>query len=287
MRIAFREALLTFKRSPLLSVLGISTIAFSLFSFGLFALVAINMKDAIRQVEDRVEIRAFTADGTPQDAISTSLDDIRAFPEVSDAGYVSPDSALVKSRTELAEFSDVFDATILPGSLEIRINEGFTDPVSVQRLADRIATYPFVTDVQFGEEWVENLHRVRNIVAIVGSGLSIVFAIVSMLIIGSTIRMAILSRAREIEIMRLVGATNSFVRMPFLVEGIIKGALGGALAIGLLWALHRVMSSYLPDILFLTSQQILLGILIGSSLGLISSQFSIGRHLKTVWKDPS
>jgi cell division transport system permease protein len=283
--LALREALLAFKRAPLLSVLGITTIAFSLFAFGLFGLVALNIREALRAVEDRVEVRAFLVDGTSEDALSAVLGDIGAFPEVREVGYVSPDSALSRSREELAEFRDVFDASVLPGSIEIRLREGFRDPVSVQALADRIATYPMVDDVRFGQEWVAKLYNVRTIAVFAGTGLGIVFALVAVLIIGSTIRMAVLARAREIEIMRLVGATNGFVRLPFLIEGLIKGALGGLLAVGLSWLAHTAVSRSLFETVFFTSSQIALGILAGAALGFTGSLLSVGRHLRAVWRD--
>ena len=285
MRLAFREALLAFKRAPLLSVLGITTIAFSLFAFGLFGLVALNIREALRVVEDRVELRAFLVDGTSENALAAALGDISAFPEVREVGYVSPDSALARSREELAEFSDVFDASVLPGSLEIRLNEGFRDPVTVQALADRIATYPFIDDVRFGQEWVAKLYRVRTLSVMAGAGLGAVFALVAVLIIGSTIRMAVLARAREIEIMRLVGATNGFVRMPFLIEGLLKGALGGALAVALTWLTHTVVSQSLFETTFFTPAQAALGVLAGAALGFLGSMVSVGRHLRAVWKD--
>ena len=285
MRLAFREALLAFRRTPLMSLLGITTIAFSLFAFGLFGLVALNIREALRLVEDRVEVRAFLVDGTSEDAIATALGDIAAFPEVREVGYVSPDSALARSREELAEFRDVFDASVLPGSLEIRLREGFRDPVTVQALADRIATYTFVDDVRFGQEWVAKLYRVRTLSVMAGTGLGVVFALVAVLIIGSTIRMAVLARAREIEIMRLVGATNAFVRMPFLIEGLLKGALGGALAVGLTWLMHTGVSRALFETVFFTPAQASLGVLAGALLGFLGSLMSVGRHLRAAWKD--
>ncbi len=285
MRLALREALLAFRRAPLLSVLGVITIAFSLFAFGLFGLVALNIREALRVVEDRVEVRAFLVDGTTEDALAALLGDIGAFPEVREVGYVSPDSALARSREELDEFRDVFDASVLPGSLEIRLHEGYRDPLTVQNLADRIATYPAIDDVRFGREWVAKLHRVRTVSVLAGTGLGIVFALVAVMIIGSTIRMAVLARTREIEIMRLVGATNGFVRLPFLIEGLLKGALGGLLAVGLAWLTHTAVSRSLFETVFFTPAQIALGVLAGATLGFLGSLMSVGRHLRAVWRD--
>jgi cell division transport system permease protein len=285
MSLALREALLAFRRAPLMSALGITTIAFSLFAFGLFGLVALNIRAALLEVEDRVEVRAFLADGTTEDAIAALLGDIGAFPEVREVGYVSPDSALARSRAELAEFSDVFDASVLPGSIEIKLREGARDPVTVQAVSDRIATYPAVDDVRFGREWVEKLYRVRTVAVYAGVGLGIVFALVAVIIIGSTIRMAILARAREIEIMRLVGATNGFVRLPFLIEGTIKGTLGGLLAVAMTWLAHGLIARTLFESVFFAPSQVAIGIAAGAALGFVGSLVSVGRHLRAVWRD--
>jgi cell division transport system permease protein len=285
MSLALREALLAFRRAPLLSALGITTIAFSLFAFGLFGLVTLNIRDALRAVEDRVELRAFLVDGTSDDALAAAMSDIGAFPEVREVGYVSPDSALARSREELAEFNDVFDASVLPGSIEVRLREGSRDPVTVQAVADRIATYPFIDDVRFGLEWVTKLYAIRTAAVYAGVGLGIVFALVAVIIIGSTIRMAVLARAREIEIMRLVGATNGFVRLPFLIEGTIKGLLGGALAVAMAWLAHTAVSRMLFETVFFTPAQAAIGIAAGATLGFLGSLLSVGRHLRAVWRD--
>jgi cell division transport system permease protein len=285
MSLALREALLAFRRAPLLSALGITTIAFSLFAFGLFGLVTLNIREALRAVEDRVELRAFLVDGTSDDALAAAMGDIGAFPEVREVGYVSPDSALARSREELAEFNDVFDASVLPGSIEVRLRDGSRDPVTVQAVADRIATYPFIDDVRFGLEWVTKLYAVRTAAVYTGVGLGIVFALVAVIIIGSTIRMAVLARAREIEIMRLVGATNGFVRLPFLIEGTIKGLLGGALAVAMAWLAHTAVSRMLFETVFFTPAQAAIGIAAGATLGFLGSLLSVGRHLRAVWRD--
>ena len=285
MRLAWREALLAFRRAPLLGALGVTTIAFSLFAFALYGLVAVNISAALRAVEDRVEIRAFLADGTTEDALTALLGDIGAFPEVLEAGYVSPDSALARSREELAEFADVFDASVLPAAIEVRLREGARDPITVQAVADRIATFPAVDDVRFGLDWVRQLYRIRSIAEVAGVGLGIVFALVAIIIIGSTIRVAVLARAREIEIMRLVGATNGFVRLPFLIEGTLKGLLGGLLAAGLAWMAHGVVTRTFFETVFFSPAQLAAGVAAGAVLGLLGSLLSVGRHLRAVWRD--
>ena len=281
--ISIQTALTAFRRSPLLSVLSITTIAFSLFAFGLFGLVALNIRNALQRVEDRVEIRAFVADGTPIESITAASDEISKYPEVSKVDIVTQEQALVRARKELGEFSDVFDGQFLPSSLDVKLKPGFRDPKTVRKIVDQVKGYDFVDDVRFGEEWIAQLYRLRNIAGVAGVALGLAFAAVAIIIIGATIRMAVLARSREISIMRLVGATDGFIRRPFLIEGSIKGVLGGVLALVLTYMAMRVLDQYLHfQTAFFDRRLATLGIIFGALMGLLGSAVSVGRHLRRV-----
>jgi cell division transport system permease protein len=278
-----RTAFAAFGRAPLLSALSVTTIAFSLFAFGLFGLVALNIRNALRRVEERVEIRAFVAEGTPIERIRSVSDSIAAFPEVLRVEVVTQDEALERARKELGEFKDVFDGQFLPSSLDLRLKPGFRDPATVRRVADHLRDYDFVDDVRYGEDWITQLYRIRNIAGIAGLALGLAFAAVAVIIIGATIRMAVLARSREISIMRLVGATDGYIRRPFLIEGFVKGILGGALALGLTWLAIHVVSGYLSfQTVFFDQRLALVGLAAGAVMGLVGSAFSVGRHLPRV-----
>jgi len=134
--------------------------------------------------------------------------------------------------------------------------------------------------VRYGEEWIEKLYRLRNIAGIAGLVLGLSFAVVSVIIIGATIRMAVLSRAQEISIMRLVGATDGYIRRPFLIEGIAKGIMGGLLALLLTYVARTLIDRYLIETVFFDMRVTFLGLLFGALIGLIGSSFSVGRHLR-------
>lgn len=279
---SIRDALIAFRRTPLLSVLSITTIAFSLFAFGLFGLVALNIREALDRLEDRVEIRAFVADGTAPESMAQAASDIAAYPEVLATKSVSQDEALVRAKKELGDFRDVFEGAVLPASIDVRLKPGFRDPATVKRVSARIRAFSFVDDIRYGEEWIEKLYRLRNVAGIAGIVLGLSFAGVSMIIIGTTIRMAVLSRAKEISIMRLVGATDGYIRRPFLIEGLAKGILGGLLALLLTYVTRTIIDRYLIQTIFFDARVTLLGLLFGAMLGLLGSAFSVGRHLRRV-----
>ncbi len=279
---ALREAFATFRRAPLLSLLGILTIAFSLFAFGLFGLVAVNIREALQYVESRVEIRAFIIDGTSPEAAAAALTDAQAFPEVDSVRFVSSDQALARARNELPAFQDVFEEDVLPASLEIWLKPGYRTPTAIETVAQRMRSYEFIDDVRFGAEWIDQLYHMRTIASFVGLGLGLAFAFVSVIIIGSTIRIMVLSRAREISIMRLVGATNGFIRLPFLLEGFLQGILGGLLALGLTWATHLLIKRDLMQTVFFDPQTAAIGVFAGAALGFLASTFAVNRHLRKV-----
>jgi cell division transport system permease protein len=281
--LALRDAFTAFRRAPLLSALSITTIAFSLFAFGLFGLVWLNIRSALLRVEERVEIRAFVADGTEVEALALAANEIARWPEVATTDIVTKDQALERARRELGEFKDVFEAGFLPASIEIHLKEGHRDPATVREVATRMDRYVFVDDVRFGEEWISQLYKLRNIAGVTGGALGLAFAAVAIIIIGATIRMAVLARSREISIMRLVGATDGFIRRPFLIEGFAKGILGGALALLLTWLAMLAIERYLHfETTFFGGQVAIAGLLFGALMGLLGSMVSVGRHLRKV-----
>jgi len=277
-----REALTASRRAPLLSALGVVTIAFSLFAFGLFGLVAINIRKALDQVEERVEVRAFVSDSTDIESVAAAMKDIGEFPEVLRVDYVSKEKALERARKEMGEFADVFEAGVLPASIEVHLRPGMRSPASVRSVADRMKTYSFIDDVRYGEEWVEKLYRLRNIATVAGIALGVAFAAVAIIIIGATIRMTVLARAKEISIMRLVGATDMFIRLPFLIDGLVKGVLGGLLALVFVWVANRVVNEYFIETIFFDRQLVFLGVVGGAVMGVLGSLVSVGRHLRRI-----
>jgi cell division transport system permease protein len=280
---AFRDAFFATRRAPLLTVLSITTIAFSLFAVGLFGLVVLNIRQALEKVEERVEIRAFIAEKTPVEQIALAAGDVAKYPEVQTADLVTQEQALERARRELGEFKDVFEAEFLPPSIDIHLKPGYRDPESVHRVANRLKAMSFVDDVRFGDEWITQLYRLRNIAGVAGLALGLAFAAVAVIIIGATIRMAVLARSREISIMRLVGATDGYVRRPFLIEGFIKGILGGLLALCLTWVAIRLVAGYLSfETVFFDQTIALIGIACGAMIGFLGSAFSVGRHLRHV-----
>ena len=282
----FREALISLIRRPVLAALSVTAIGLSLFILGLFGLTAHNISRALAAVEEKVEIVAYLKDEIGEAQLRLVRSEIGAFPEVESIEYVSKTEALYNASRELAEFSDVFpdvEVNPLPASLEVRLLPGRRDPESVGTVAARMSGYEFIDEVRFGREWVNRIHTLRRIAGgtalIVGGS----FALVAMLLVGTTVRMSIHARSTEIAIMENVGATAGFIQRPFLAEGLISGLAGGALALALTFAAYRLLDRAVMAVLWLPDIWIVAGILGGGVLGMLSAGRSVRQELKGLY----
>jgi cell division transport system permease protein len=170
----------------------------------------------------------------------------------------------------------------LPQSLEVELRPGARNPDIVRKVSDAALLHPFVEDARYGREWVDRLFTLRRIGAASTAVLGTAFALVAALIIGTALRIAIFARRDEIYIMRLVGAKNSFIRRPFLLEGAFAGFFGGLFALALTYSTYRGVYGYLFEIAWVPPAWVAIGLLGGGAFGALSSAVAIRRHLREV-----
>jgi cell division transport system permease protein len=282
---ALREALAAFRRTPLLALLSVLAIAFSLFVIGLFALTAFNIRLAIEKVEEKVEIVAYLSDETTPAQLELAQQEVGALPQVRELRYVTKTEALATAMAEMEEFRDVFsdlENNPLPASFEVRLQPGSRSPAEVEKIARRLGNYPFVEDVRFGRDWLNTIYTLRRIAGGVAMVIGGAFALVAAIVIATAVRITVFARREEIGIMRLVGATDGFVQRPFLLEGLMSGLLGGMLAALLTWVTYRILGSTMFQVSWLPSEWIVVVILVGTAFGLVSSLVAVRRHLREV-----
>lgn len=281
---AIREALAAFRRAPLLTGLSGAMIALSLFVIGLFGIVAHNIRLVLEQVEERVEVVAYLRDDATTDVVELITSEVSSFPEVAAVEYISKEQALADARTELEEFRTVFgdelEVNPLPASLEIHLRPGMESGDAVRAVAERIDSYDAVEQTRYGEEWLDTLFNLRRVAAVATAVLGGAFAVVSILIIGTAVRMAIFARRDEIKIMHLVGATDAFVRRPFVLEGMMTGLIGAAIALPALYVVFGMLSGSIIDLEWLPNSWIMSGIAFGALLGFGASAFAVRRHVR-------
>ena len=282
---ALREAAAAFRRAPVLTGLSAAMIALSLFVIGLFGLAAHNVREAIQNVESRVEIVAYLLDSAAPEVIQAAQQDIERIPEVSAVRFISREEALAVARREFDELSTIFgsiETNPLPASLEVSLHPGQSDASVIRSVATRVEAMPVVEEVQFGEDWVDKVFMLRRVAGIATLTLGIGFAAVAALIIGAAIRMAVFARRDEIVIMRLVGATDAFIRRPFVIEGMVTGLIGAILAVVATWGVFRMLSSSVEQLTWIPAEWLLAGVGAGAVVGLLASMVAVRRHLGAV-----
>lgn len=282
---ALREALAAFRRAPLLTGLSSAMVALALFVTGLFGLVTHNIRRTIESVEERVEIVAYIRDDANAAEVALAESEMRALPDVLDVRYVTKDDALDVARHELTEFQEIFadlQVNPLPASLEIRLRSGHRTPEAVESVVRHAGAYPFVEDVRYGREWLDKVFLIRSIGGAAAAVLGTAFAVAAILIIGTAVRIAIFARREEIQVMRLVGATDGFIRRPFLLEGLLTGLIGGLGAAALTYATYLAIRYTLFELEWIPAPWVAAGIGAGAMLGVLASLASVRRHLKGV-----
>lgn len=282
---AIREAAAAFRRAPVLTGLSSAMVGLALFVVGLFSLTTYNLQLALSAIEERIEVVVYLRDDARQSEIDLLLAELASLEEVRVVRFVSKRDALERARTELPEFGELFidiDVNPLPQSLEVELRQGSRSLEVVERVSAVAMGYPFVEDARYGREWVDRLFALKRIgfasTAVLGSA----FSMVAALIIGTALRIAIFARREEIYVMRLVGAKNSFIRRPFLLEGAMAGFLGGLFAWALTYGTYRGVYSYLFEVAWVPTTWVALGLLAGVVFGALASGLAIRRHLREI-----
>lgn len=282
MRYTAREAFFAFRRSPLLTGLSIVTIAFALYTLGVFGLVWLNIERVLEGAEERVEVVAYLRDDTTAEESGALMREVAAYPEVDSMRYVSREDALARVREEFQEYEELYedlDTNPLPASLEIALEPGFRRSEQVQDVAARISRFPFVEEVRYGEEWVRKLNFLQDMSLFLGLVVGGIFAFVAFVAIGATINLVVLAREDEFAIMRMVGATPGFIARPFVLEGFTKGVIGALVALALLTATFSVLERRVLTLEFYSPAEIAIGVALGGVLGSLASILSLRRHI--------
>ncbi|WP_294439418.1 permease-like cell division protein FtsX [uncultured Slackia sp.] len=253
----FKESLTGFSRNLGTALGSIVTIFLSLLIIGIFLVGGGIVNNVMSSVEEKVSITAYVADDADQSSIDSVMSTVQSWSEVANVGFTTKDQALEnfeKSMSSSEIVAQLDGQNPLPASIDIELS----DPQMVESVAQRLAedsTFQSICDnpedptdsVKYGASSVERLFEVTNYVRYIGVALIALLIFVALVFINNTIRLAILARRKEISIMRLVGASNGFIRGPFLMEAALHAIIGSLLAIGSLELLRRFALSRVSD----------------------------------------
>lgn len=293
----FRESLTGFTRHLSTALGSIITIFLSLLIIGIFLMGGNMVSNVISSVENEVSITAYISDEASQDDIDEVMDYLSSQESVASVGFTTKEQALENFQATSSDIVDALDGSNpLPASIDVELS----DPQMVEQVAKDLAsneTFAKIcdtegdpsADVRYGEQTVERLFSLTNYVRYIGIALIALLIFIAMVFINNTIRLAILARRKEIAIMRLVGASNGFIRGPFLMEGALHAIIGSLLAIGCLELLRNLVLpkvqgalAFLPFDLSLNTFLLIYLVLFvaGLIIGLIGSALAMRRYLK-------
>ena len=288
-----KQGVINIFRNKLFSLASIATISACLFLFGLFYAVILNFQNVVHTAEEDVSVTVFFKDGTTQEEMEQIGAQIRARDEVSEAKFISADEAWAEWAPENIgeDYNEIYTENPLEGmdNYEIYMN----DVSKQESLVGWLESIPQVDNVRHSEIAATTLTGVNALVAYTSVGIIAILLAVSVFLINNTVMIGISVRKSEIEIMKYIGATDFFVRSPFVIEGILIGLIGSLLPLGLIYVLYKKVIDYvmiefpsLSGLLqFLPVSEIYRTLLpvcmgLGAGIGFLGSFITVRKHLR-------
>ncbi len=282
-----REGLKGLRRASFSTVASTSAMAVALVLIGMFAIVtyqANTVSTWLRQRVGELELCMDDIDDTIARALHARAGVV---PGVSSAEYISQTEAEEIFRREFGEEADVFfDERFLPASIKVLVEPDYANADSLASLALEFSSWNRVDDVVFNQPLLIKVQQNLKLITLLGLSLGALVVFASIFLVGNTIRLTIYARRLLIRTMKLVGATDNFVRQPFLIEGMVQGIISGVVAVLVLLGLYGLMQDYIPQMSSISLGTgitlALAQILFGALLGWAGSFFAVRRFIRTV-----
>ena len=288
----FKRAIDDILQNSFLNFVAIVTISLSILIASSFILFLINTSEITNSWKQGLRIMAYLKPNVRGDNLTQLERSILSLEGVQAVQFISKQAAITQLKSQLKQQSSLFEGlneNPLPDSFEIRMNASVGSWQKIETLASEIETLVPVEEVEYGQQWIGRFIRIITLLRLAGYGMGGIFFVATVFIVANTIRLVIYSRREEVEIMRLVGATDSFIKIPFYIEGLIQGGLGASFGLGVLFSSFFFISSnvereLLPDFFHLQffSPAVIALILVGSMLvGWLGCYISLKQFLKT------
>ncbi len=284
-----REVCLSIKRNNWMSFASVGTVAVALFVLGMFLILVLNMNRMASMLESQVQISVYLQDDLKKSDIQGLEEDIRKMQGIDTVKFVSREEAIGRLRERLGDQKYLLDAlgdkNPLPDSFEVTV----VQPDLVKTAAESIENFQGVESAKYGQDVVEHLFDITRLIRVFGLVLMLLLAGATLFIISNTIRLTVFARRKEIAIMKYVGATDWFIRWPFMLEGIVLGCVGGVFAAIALRSIYGAMAAkiystlaffpLIPEYPFLNYITMVI-LLSGMFIGALGSTISLKRFLK-------
>ena len=281
-----REGLAGFRRAKFAAVAATSAMTVALVLVGLFLLVGYQAQQVSSWLRQRVGqlnvmLEEQATDGDAQQIMRRA----RLLPGVDEVEYVSPQEAQQRFRRAFGEGAEIYyEEPFLPASVEVRVASSHASSDSLSALMGEVRTWTRVDDIVFNQPLFARVQQNLRLITWVGLALGAFVVLASIFLVANTIRLTVYARRLLIRTMKLVGATDRFIRRPFVIEGMLQGLIAGGVASAVVWGLHRAATGYVPGLeqvggLWLVIPTLLVG---GVLLGWIGSFFAVRRFVKNV-----
>jgi cell division transport system permease protein len=282
---ALRESISGFKRAKLSSLVSIITICISLLLLGVFAVITINAARFIEALRMKVEMEAFLQEPLTREDVDEMAKKIVSIEGIENAVYISKEDAATTFKEEFGEdINKVLDFNPLPPSFKIYLKDGYRTASKAQAIYDQLVALKGIDNIIYRKTLLELIDRRTATVHNLTLGLGLLISLSAIFLVSNTIRLAIYAKRRLIRTMELVGATRGFIRVPFLLEGVMQGLVGGAVAAALLYFLieHavRFLSMEFSDFIHMNALFYIAVLGVGLALGLVGSTISVIKFIK-------
>ena len=283
------EALKSLFRNRFTTIASILTVTLSMFILGMFLCVVFNIDHAATYLESQVEMSIYLKEDLTTPQVMEVGKHLKALPGVESVSFVNKDEALAQFKEQLGEQAGILEAVNgnpLPASYSL----SFDTPTHLKQAAVIVSEYKAVESVQYGQDIIEQLYKVAQFIRIAGAVIIVFLAGAELFIISNTIRLTVFARRREIQIMKYVGATNGFIRWPFIYEGVVIGIIGSGIASIFIWEGYQLVLAKINEagLVFLPLMRvypfmmyIVLSLLIaGVFIGALGSAISLRKYMK-------
>ncbi len=289
----FREAAQGIRSNLLIHLIAAGTIAFALLILGIFMITVINLDRTLHEWGKDLQVIVYLDRTSSPQEIARAGEAIARLPQTNKVTFVSKEEALARLKEGLTAQAGLLDDlrdNPLPPSFEVALKEEHKTPEAIKLFTGEIKKIAASSEVDYGQEWLQRFSAFIGMLKLVGLCIGGFLLLATIFIISNTIKLTIYSRREEIEIMKLVGATNLSIRIPFFLEGIAQGLLASLLSLGILYGgykalAHKLLVDYSLflgplQLTFLPLPLMAALALLGIALGLFGCAFSMGRFLK-------
>lgn len=290
-RFSLKRALRDIRNNFYLHMICVVTISLAVFILSAFALFFINGTELLDAWKKGVRVIAYVGGDLSESRHEAIMSQIKAMNGVAAVDFVPKEAAFEALKEDIGEQSALLDGLSqnpLPDAFEIRLSDAFINLEAIGRLAANIGAIEDIDDVEYAQKWLTQFAGVYNLFKVTGLVLVAMFFIATIFIVANTIRLILYSRRQEIEIMRIVGADESFIKHPFYLEGLLMGFLGATIGLGFLYMAYlatvpnvapRILMSFF-EIRFIPGPLLVGLVLCSMIIGWAGCHFSIKRFLK-------